>query len=362
MRWQWQIFYLFLFLYRCLYSVFGHYVVATMTSLGDSRRYQERAPEAFSEYFYLSSAALTDTIGVIFQKLSAGEPLLINFYFQTVGFIGIVMLLQSLEPAVRRKMAVLVMMPSFSLWSSVASKESIVVLAVCLVCTYLVAMYYNRPRIRLRHLFGGYLLMLYKPQYYAGLLFLYSLTYLAKRVHQKAALVLTAGLVSMIPLYIFRDKFDALSFEIMKHFPQNGARSTRQPFWAEQYDVFSKAPEGFYQAFFGPTWAEASTSILHLFAYLESGLIVAILIFYVIRRFPDLPVYNLLLCFFTIFWLMLANYPFGVMNPGSAIRYRTGYVIIIFLMFSFLLSRDLFAGWTSGRSVAKPGRRRRLSP
>ena len=146
MRWHWQIFYLFLFLYRCLYSVFGHYVVATITSLGDSRRYQGRAPEAFSEYFYLSSTALTDTIGVIFQKLSAGEPLLINFYFQTVGFIGIVMLLQSLEPAVRRKMAVLVMMPSFSLWSSVASKESIVVLAVCLVCTYLVAMYYNRPR------------------------------------------------------------------------------------------------------------------------------------------------------------------------------------------------------------------------
>jgi len=361
MRWHWQTFYFFLYIYRCLYSLLGHYVVSAITSLGDSNRYQGRAPEAFREYFYLSSTAMTDTIGLVFQKMSAGDPLLVNFCFQTVGFVGIVVLLQSLEPVVRRKMAVLVMLPSFSLWSSVASKESIVVLAVCLVCTYLVAMYYNRPKLRIRHLFGGYLLMLYKPHYYAGLLFLFSLTYLARRVQQKAFLVLFTGLVSLIPLYIFRDKFDALSFEIMRHFPLDHARSTRGPFWAEQYDVFNKVPEGFYQAFFGPTWAEAATSILHLGSYLESALIVAILIFYVIRRFPDLPVYNFLLSIFTIFWLMLANYPFGVMNPGSAIRYRTGYIVIIFLLFSFLLSRDLFTQWSSGRTVSKLPHRRSLS-
>jgi len=360
MRWHWQTFYLLLYLYRCLYSMLGHYVVSAITSLGDSRRYQGRAPEAFREYFYLKSTAMTDTIGFVFQKMSAGDPLIVNFWFQTVGFIGIVLLLESLEPSVRRKMAVLVMMPSFSLWSSVASKESIVVLAVCLVCTYLVAMYYNRPKLKIRHLFGGYLLMLYKPQYYAGLLFLFSLTYLARRVRQKALLVLFAGLVSMIPLYIFRDKLNTLSFEIIKHF--DGARSTREAFWVDQYDVFNKAPEGFYQSFFGPTWAEAATSILHLGSYLESALIVGILIFYVIRRFPDLPVYNFLLGIFTLFWLMFANYPFGVMNPGSAIRYRTGYIIIIFLLFSFLLSRDLFAQWTSGKAAPKLADRRGVAP
>jgi hypothetical protein len=51
---------------------------------------------------------------------------------------------------------------------------------------------------------------------------------------------------------------------------------------------------------------------------------------------------------FTLFWILFTNYPLGIMNPGSAIRYRTGYEILVFVVMVFLLSPNLFVTWRAG--------------
>jgi hypothetical protein len=46
------------------------------------------------------------------------------------------------------------------------------------------------------------------------------------------------------------------------------------------------------------------------------------------------------------------------MNSGSAIRYRSGYLILVVTIFAFVLSRRVFVGWRSGVVTGRPRRRR----
>ena len=95
-----------------------------------------------------------------------------------------------------------------------------------------------------------------------------------------------------------------------------------------------------FQGFFGPTYAEASIGILQLAAFIESSIIIAFLLYMFIRAFWRLPVYNFLMGVGGLFWILFATYPLSIMNPGSAVRYRTGYFVFVILIFVYLMARD----------------------
>ncbi len=129
-----------------------------------------------------------------------------------------------------------------------------------------------------------------------------------------------------------------------------------EPFFVDRYDVFLKAPEGMFLAFVGPTLAEVATTPLHLITFLESMFLVAVLAYFVVRRLPSLPIYSVIMGFFITFWVMFPNYPLGVMNPGTAIRYRTGWIIPVIVVIAFLLSRELYVSWRGGTARSSAGR------
>jgi hypothetical protein len=107
------------------------------------------------------------------------------------------------------------------------------------------------------------------------------------------------------------------------------------------------------EAFIGPRFTEILTSPLHIVTFTESMLLIAALAFFVIRRLPSIPIYSFIMGGFTVFWIMFPNYPFGIMNPGSAIRYRTGWMLVVIVVLSILMSRDLFLSWRDGARVAR---------
>ena len=306
---------------------------------------------AFSDGSPASSTGITDTLGWIFQRLVAGDPIGVNICFQAIAFVGLVRLLLSVEPEFRRQFAIFVMLPSFTLWSSIASKESIVVFSICFISSYLIKAYRNEYRFHIFHIFPVYLLFIFKPHYFASIVFFLVVLILTRHVRQKALLAAVLGVFSLTFLWIFRDTIDTLAFVVQIHFVGEGAvgRSSRPEYWEMTYDVYRKAPSGMVLAFFGPTWREASTSLVHILSFAESCILSVVLIGLFLRRLPELPVYSVFITSLTSFWLMFANYPFGVMNPGTAIRYRTGYVILIFVMFSIVLSRRSYLTWTGAR-------------
>lgn len=362
----WRFFWVLYFLYRCVCSVAGQLVVVRFTTLGDSVRYQGNA-EKFGGSpglgWLLDSTQVTEALGVLFAKVTSGNEIAINVLFQSIAFYGIYRFLNAIPANLRKFAALLVLAPSFNLWSSVASKDALVVFAAGVSCSYLIELYRNSARLRLIHPLAAAVLAVFKPHYLVSLLFIYSLTWASRFVRQYEALLLFVSIVSVSQLYIFRDRLDDLSFQVVVHFITDAGFSTREAFWQQQYDVFWRAPYGMLLSFVGPTFEEALRNPLQMVSLVESLFLLLLIVVYLVVQLPRMPAFSFLMSTFAGFWLLFANYPFGVMNPGSAIRYRTGYYLIFLTILLVMSSRKLFDQWRSGEaSIERKQRRSRFRP
>lgn len=359
----WRFFYFFYFVYRCACSVAGQLIVVRLTSLGDSVRYQGNA-EKFGETggfsWLFDSTQVTEAIGMLLAKPLANNAIAINFCFQAIAFYGIYRFLRAVPPNLRKFAALLMLAPSFNLWSSVASKEAIIVFSVGIVCSYIVEFYCNTAKLGVSHFLSGALLAVYKPHYLVSLAFVYLATQASRFVRQREALLLMGGLLTVSMLYLFLDRIDDLSFQVVEHFLADAGFSTREAFWIQRYDVFWRAPYGMFLSFVGPTFEEALRNPLQMVSLAESSVILVLIVVYLIVQLPRMPAYCFFMSLFSGFWLLFANYPFGVMNPGSAIRYRTGYFIILLTALVILSSRRMYLQWRSGAPMEVAARRRRF--
>lgn len=358
MRFTWGAVYALLFLYRCGYSFLGQVVVLRLTGIPDTTGYQALTFNQIDRL--LSSGAgietgflmernatlITQMIAAFLSLISGGNAILINIGFQAIAFSGILYFLRGLEPKTRTFVLLLVMTPSFSVWSSIASKEAIVVFLVAVVARYVVDIYNNRDRLRLWHIAVLGLLYMFKPQFMPAVLFVAGTSKLAGYVREPATFALLAGTASLALLYVMRDTVDTFSRLVsIWVFSEVGGTQRSIPLITDQYDVFLKAPQGMLRAFIGPTLSEATNGMLQMISFLESAAILAILTVFVAWRLFRIPVYSAVVAAFTVFWTMFANYPVGVANAGTAVRYRTDYILLVFLAVAVLTSRELYIKW-----------------
>lgn len=356
MRLTWNAFYAFLFLYRCAASVFAQLVLMRITLIADTQHYQNQnfnsaislAKSIDPSIAWLMRGIATDLTGLvagIFSFLFMGNPILINIGFQSIAFIGIVTLLRSVDPNARKWLAILVMLPSFTLWSSMTAKEPLVVFFVCILLKYVIDIYHNREKFRLYHILTLALLYIFKPHFLPAIIFLMFISKIAKMTRYPATLALTAGSFSLYLLYLMRDLVDRVALIIGEWVNEPGLSSRPGTLLTEQYDIFTKAPEGMLLAFMGPTLSEASGRVLHLISYAESSFMLLMLFFYIFIRLPSIPAYSFFIGIFTVFWIMFAVYPLGTNNPGTAVRFRTDFIMIIYVAVIVIMSRSLYINW-----------------
>jgi hypothetical protein len=362
----WGMAYAALFAYRSLVSVVGEVLIRRVTSIGDTGTYQsgvlEETYQTYLKDIFLSltdvgstglATVLTVYVGRFFNFLFFGNPHLINIGFQSITFAGLVVLLQAIEPALRLRMYVLCMLPSFTLWTSIASKEAIIAGAVAVLSAYFIRLYSRRIAPGVHHVLAAIVLFLFKPHY--GVVFAYGIgtTFVCTFVRRKALVALTLGLTSLLVLYLSWDQVIRYSFLVQRAFFEEsdagsaavGGRSSREKFFLEDADVLLKAPEGMFKTFFGPTLSEVATSVLHLVTFVEGIVLAAVLVVLALHAIRRLPIYSAIVAGFMVFWTIFPNYPFGVMNPGTAIRYRSGWVLVILAVVAVFMSRRLFANW-----------------
>jgi hypothetical protein len=350
----WKSFFVLLFFYRCGMSLVGEFIVTRVTTLGDTSQYQRSVFTIFETRPGFSfgsliedgryySTVITESIGAVFHALLFGSPILIDFVFQSIAFVGIYKFLTAVPEAERKYLAVLIITPSFNLWSSVAAKEPLLVFFVGVICAHFVRIYLDHARIGLLEIISAVGIFLFKVHYVPTLVFIYFSIILARKVKQKSALAITVGMMSLVPLYLAKDKLDAMAFRILPHFLGYG--HSRDAYWVEKYDVFTKAPYGMFQGFFGPTIAESQLGILQFASFLESSAIVGVLLLLLLRDTARIPMYCWFVGIFALGWLLFASYPLGIMNSGSAIRYRTGHLLLVFFIFAITFSRSHFIRW-----------------
>ncbi len=368
MKVSWQVVYSFLYLYRSFVSIFIYIVLSGVTTLGDSQTYVtggkfdtllggEDSPLSIGLLIDSPRKFSTQLVLAMGYYLNSfiGIAIVINLIFQTIAFIGIIAVLKALEPQHRKWLLFLFMLPSFTIWSSIAGKEAIVVLAVGIISAYLINLTKKNQLPKIKEIISAFIVLLFKTQYLPGILFIYLTLTLGNKIRQKGFIVLLAGLVSLSLIYIERDTFNKITLE---QIPMNyksgsgvdglaGGRSTREVFWEKDNDYIYKSPKGMIMSIVGPTYKEALlyNNKLHLFGFIEGMIIIIILavsIFYHAKKASPIL---LIAVIFTLFWILFATYPLSVMNPGTAIRYRTGILPFIGVLAIYFLSQTAHIRW-----------------
>ena len=291
MRFSWRAVYALFFLYRCGYSVLGQLVVLRLTLIPDTTGYQAltfdrinsilAAGDAIETSTFLlekNATLITQIVAAFFWFVTGGSAILINIGFQSIAFVGLVYFLRDLDPRIRLFVLLLAMTPSFSVWSSIASKEAIVVFLVAVVARYVVDIYNNRDRFGILQLVAVLVLYMFKPHFLPAIIFVAGTSKLARYVKEPATFALLAGTASLAVLYAMRDTVDVFSRLVARWiFAEPGQTQRAVSLIAEKYDVFTNAPEGMYRAFVGPTLSEASNGVLQMASLLESLFILAVL-------------------------------------------------------------------------------------
>jgi len=345
-------FWLCYFFIRLFYLFFAIFVYAQLTQLGDNRRYI-RANVPFSLRIFHDSTHMVDFFAGNVSNLFREDMLLSNLPATLISFFIIRWAIEKLE--LRRYVNNILLMitisfPNFSVWTAVWSKELFGLVYTAIIAVLIINFLKGNFKIKIIDFIGLYLCFLFNPQFIPfilqGLIFIFIARYtMLHKPANQLRLSIIFLLMNIIILYLIRDIVNRYAGGMHAHFDTPFAGTTRDNIFLEDYDFFRHLPWGMFIAFFGPTFAEMTENPLLAITGLESLLKIMVFIYlskYVIINillkfhFPTLLPISY---FMIIMGISFMHYPFGVFNPGSAIRYRSRFVFLFTVLLLYLYSQ-----------------------
>lgn len=298
-------------------------------------------------WMFTESTSMIGTITYFFSLILG--PVLANTPFVILSFYGIYYAVSRIDLTNKQLIILLILLsfPTFGIYSSVASKEAVGVFFMGVILGFIIDIIKNRHvENYLLIIIAFYLCILFKPQYLIGISALLIYLFLSKKLkldgYDKLFLLVLFFIVSFGLLYFFRYEISEYSFRMPKYFSLNSASTRENTFWIDEFDVFKNAFYGMYIAFVGPTLTEAFQKTTHLFAWLESMVILStfavgsLKLFLVATKTSKLNIYYFSIFLIPTLWILFVHYPFGLLNPGSAIRYRENFYGFLVILFYFL--------------------------
>lgn len=341
-------FWRYYFIVRILYLFFAIFVYAKLTTLGDTERYLTAPLSVISTSMLFNSTIMMDSIGSILGLLG-GSNVITNLPATLLSYYTIKWAIDKFE--FRKNvnnylLFVILSLPNFCVWTGVFSKEMVGLVFSAILGTLFIDFLDGKYKIEKKHWFAMYLCMIFKPQYFPfilqGLVMVYLMNRYIKSVDWKMFLGCFVIFCNLACLYLISDIVNQYADIMYMYFDDPNAKSTRANPWTEENDFFYEAPAGMFIAFFGPTINEMMNSPTHMLAGIESIVILVLFLslgFRLIIRCINSYKINVTI-FFSYFVIItgiaLLHYPFGIFNPGSAIRYRTNFFFLYILMFLYI--------------------------
>jgi len=329
---------------------FALFVFAKFTTLGDTSRWMSgtiKLPEITS--ILTNSSNMLDFLGGISSSLLG--TIFGNLPFMILAFYGIYYSVSRLKLNNKQLVLVLFLLsfPSFGVWSSIAGKEAMGVFFMGIILGYIIDLI-NKDRYKLKmiELFAIYLMFIFKPQYSLAIFSIIIYVVTSNKLNLKSfgksillSIHITLGLVGF---WIFKDVINELSFMLPKHFSLDAGSTRDNTIWIENYDIFFNAHYGMFIGFFGPTYDEVLSKPIQGIFFIESLVIISLFVYVLSRgviyatKTNKINIYIIALIFMSVFWLLFVHYPFGALNPGSAIRYRENFYgfLVVFIFFMYL--------------------------
>jgi hypothetical protein len=338
------------FFIKIAYVFVAVFVFARLTTLGDTFDYLH-SPLRFTPAIFYSSTYFMQFTGALF-KIIFQSDVLACIPFTLLSFYGIYYAVDRLNLyAYSVYIIILFSLPNFAVWTSVLGKEAVGCFFSSVIAVMLIRKMNGPYRLKLIDYVALYLCLLFKPQYMLFVLQALAFLSLTNRFADKKYFPLLVGSIIIIAniavIYHYRDVVDELARGMAIHFKSNDtglAQSTRSETpWLAPYGFFKEAPYGMAIAFFGPTLQEMLHKPAQLIAGIESLIMIACMLCLCLPKIT----YNMHYMRFnpTIFFtfviifvgILFVHYPFGFLNPGSAIRYRSNFyaLFVIMLLYQF---------------------------
>ncbi len=332
-------------LYRTIFMLISLIIISKFTILGDYNRHMYSDMSNLLKIykikiFYNSTMITIFSAGIV--KFFLKNEFITNLFFNLLSSYGIIFFLK--ETKFNKIVYFLLLFPSFTIWSSYISKENIVVFSSGILMGNLLRIY-NSQRIKNKFLFlmSVYLMVIFKPQYLASIFILVIYFFMRKKIKKglRVILYLIYISISIITLYLLKDRIDNFLKTFYLHFYFNLETFRNKDIFLEKYGFYKNMIYGMFISIWGPNIKEAFRGILQMFSFLESGILLGIIIWNVLKKKNSFE--NIFLFFNCLFWLFLAQYPFGIFNAGAAVRYRTNlYIIFLAFFYVFILKESLF--------------------
>jgi hypothetical protein len=341
----WQYF----FISKIIYMLFALFIYSKLTSLGDTFSYLNGSHYNIENVLW-SSTSMMGVSGFYLARIFGN--VLANIPYLILAFYGIYYSVSRIHLTKKELIYLLLFLslPSFGVWTSISSKESIGVFFMGILAGYIFDLYYKkRTKIKLIEFLAVYIGILFKPQYLVIVLSIILLLYLIRKFNFKKTvtfiLLLLYIFIFMSIFIIFYEEIDRVSLLVPTHFNVD-AHSTRvNELLLESGDIIRNAPYGMFISFWGPTFQEVLARPLLSIAFLESLFIVCVFCIFLIKMINRSIItkkinFLLIFLFLSVFILILfVHFPFGFMNPGSALRYRENFYAF-FIVIAFFINSE----------------------
>jgi hypothetical protein len=328
------------------WTLFSVFVFSRFSTLGDSEAY-------LTGYYEDDRSLRTIVITRIASAVASvtGNELLAQLVFSMVAATGVIYLLHQagLHGRYRWPLVMILLVPNFGIWASVAGRESLFITLLGFFLGAVLA-YYRRPRLSsvLLALFCVAGMIFIRAPYGLGIALFLAMFLLYRsgpRTRTSAGVqVLMLALVSLVVLAcVWQYLDDYITVEVLpKAASYFTLRSDTTRTWVhidDAADLFASLWWSLPLALIGPTPMEVAQRPMVL-PFLLSGLVVfACLLHSLVLAFRSPP--GMLRKILVVGWLpavtfiLIAYVPFGIYNPGSAIRYASSF--LLFLVFPSLL-------------------------
>lgn len=321
------------------------FIIARVTKLGDTQDYLQ-GYYVFRQNIF-STAYWMSVIGSIITRIT-GYNVLANIPALIISWVGISVIAREINVTNRAwafALLLLLLSPSFLIWTSIHSKEAVVNFASGLFIYCILRLYLNYPiTLFQKFLLGTGLLLIafFKPLYAPAYIWLLTFTlikgwgYYSKRF--SILLILFACVIALISILGIHYEF--IEYQITnfhRHFSVSGDLTRESHRWTSIGDFFIKMPSGILLAFVGPSIAEVRSNLSLLPFFIEGALTflaLCILFFRAVLINGHLDLIKVIGIGGFILMLLSQHYIFGYFNPGSAMRYKQSFypILIIFLI------------------------------
>lgn len=330
-----------LFLAKLVFSFISWYVIGGMTKLGDTQSYLQG--EFLHRNDWSSTAFIMSFLGHWFAGL-VGYNVIANFPLMLLAFYGICLATRRLNLGRSEWFGLLVLLclPSTLMWTSIHSKEAVLNFLLGAFALLLIKRLDGEAwRFSEKMVLAAVvaLIAFFKPLYVAPVAWFlfYAAAYNSKfkKTNLTLAVVSVSSILFVFGVLSFKTEFASFLNVFHKNFSVSGELTRIGNVWGSVEDFFLSAADGMFIAYIGPTLAEAFQHTKLLPFFIEGLLSLFVIIYLIARstfRGSRMYVHTFFMLTGGVVLFLLAQYPQGYFNPGSALRYKQSFQPFIFII------------------------------